>query len=149
MGSRRARHPAGSRRCGQYSSRKSTVGPAGSRLAIHGYLEFVSTILGVDPVSTRVGQFNGVRSLIDVRSLGRSAILRDEAAGGPFSDLSANAIPKSPARFRGEVIVLDFDHNVVLGTTPHSVLKLRVTDMKDLFRTFTPFWTKGEVPTNI
>jgi hypothetical protein len=93
-----------------------------SRLTIHGNLEFAGTVLAADRVSARVGHLEGVRSLGDVRSLGHSSIL---GAGGPPSDNSASAILESPAHFHGKVI-LDCDHNVVLETTPPSVLKLPV-----------------------
>jgi hypothetical protein len=71
-----------------------------------------------------VGHIKDVCSLGDVRSLGHSAICGAKAAGGPSSDQSASAIPESPACFGVKVIILDFDHSVVLGTAPLSVLKL-------------------------
>jgi hypothetical protein len=73
------------------------------------------------------------------RSLERSATLGAEAAGGLVSyqsitvvsesqNQSISAFPESPsqARFRGKVIILDFDHNGVLEIATLSVLKLPV-----------------------
>jgi hypothetical protein len=98
----------------------------GSRLAIHGNLEFAGTVLAADPVSVRVSHFKDVRSLGNVRSLGHSAALGAEAARRLASDQSTSAVPESPVRFRGKVIILDFDHNAVLETAPPLVLELPV-----------------------
>jgi hypothetical protein len=82
--------------------------------------------MAADPVSLHVGQFEGVRSLGDLRSLGDSVNLGAEATNGLASDQSTSAFPGSQTRFRENVIIIDFDHNVVLETAPPSVLKLPV-----------------------
>jgi hypothetical protein len=60
-----------------------------------------------------VDPFIGVRSLDDVHSLEDSANLGAVASRGLVSDQSTSALPESlsPARFRGKVIILDFDYN--------------------------------------
>jgi hypothetical protein len=65
-------------------------------------------------------------SAIDVRSLRHNTVLGAEAARGLASDQSTSAIPESPAHFREKVILLDFDHNAVMETSPASVLQLTV-----------------------
>jgi hypothetical protein len=45
-----------------------------------------------DPVSVHVGQFEGVRSLADERSLGDSTTLGAEATGEVASDQNTSAI---------------------------------------------------------
>jgi hypothetical protein len=88
----------------------------GSRLAIHGTLKFAGTVLAAHPVSVRVSHLKG----------GHSATLGAEAARGLARDQSISTIPESPARFRGRVIILAFEHNAVLDTAPPSVLELPV-----------------------
>jgi hypothetical protein len=58
----------------------------------------------------------GVRSLGEVRSLEDSANLGDVATRKLLSDQSTSAFLESPSpsRFRGKVIILDFDYNAVL-----------------------------------
>jgi hypothetical protein len=75
-----------------------------------------------------VVHFMGVRSLGDVRSLEDSANLDAVATRGLVSDQSTSTFrdSPSPARFRGKVIILDFDYDAVLETAPPSVLKLPV-----------------------
>jgi hypothetical protein len=76
----------------------------------------------------RVSHFTYVRSLGDVRSLGPSAAFAAEAAArGLVGDQGLSAIPeRSPVQFRGEAIILNFDHYAVFATSSTSVLKLRV-----------------------
>jgi hypothetical protein len=61
-----------------------------------------------------------------VSVISHSATLGAEAARGLARDQSTSTIPESPARFRGRVIILAFDHNAVLDTAPPSVLELPV-----------------------
>jgi hypothetical protein len=95
-----------------------------SRSAIHWNIEFAGTVLAADPISVRVSHFKGVPSLGDVRSLAHSANLGAETAGGLTSAQSISAFPESPARFRGKVVIVDFDHNEVLEKAPPLVLNL-------------------------
>jgi hypothetical protein len=91
---------------------------AGSRLAIRINLEFAATVLAADRFSARVGHLKGVRSLGDVRSLGHSSTL---GAGRPPSD----HVPAQSRRVQSTgKSYFDFDHKVVSGTAPPSVLKL-------------------------
>jgi hypothetical protein len=87
----------------------------------------VSKVLAANPFLLVV-HFIGVRSLGDVRSLEDSANLDAVATRGLVSDQSISTFrdSPSPARFRGKVIILDFDYDAVLETAPPSVLKLPV-----------------------
>jgi hypothetical protein len=62
--------------------------------------------LAADPVSVRVNHLQGTRSLGDIRSLGHSAAIGTEAAGGPAINQRTSAFPESPARLRGKGIEL-------------------------------------------
>jgi hypothetical protein len=126
--SHRLRHPTGSRRWGSTAPdhveafpndvSKLSVATDSYRLAIHDNLEFGGTVLAADPAYyVRVIQFKGPRSVGDLRSPGHSAALGAEAAHGLVSGQSASAFPNSPARFRGKVIILDFDHSLGDSTT--------------------------------
>jgi hypothetical protein len=102
----------------------------------------VRDIQAVYPVSVRVSHSIGLRSLGNVRSLQHSANFCPAATRGLVSNQS-NAVLRaapplgtettgglasdqrrpSPAHFRGKVITLDLDHNIVLEKAPPSVLK--------------------------
>jgi hypothetical protein len=86
--------------------------------AIHGNLEFAGTVSVADPVSVSVSHFKDVRFLGDARTLGDSAVVIAEAAGGLASGQRTSTITDSQVRFCGKVIILAFDHNAVLGTLP-------------------------------
>jgi hypothetical protein len=58
--------------------------------------------------------FKAERSLGDVNSLAHSAALRAEATRG-LAPKCQCYLGECPAHFRGKVILLDFDHNLILA----------------------------------
>jgi hypothetical protein len=58
--------------------------------------------------------FKAERSLGDVKSLAHSAALRAEATRG-LAPKCQYYIGEGPAHFCGKVILLDFDHNLILA----------------------------------
>jgi hypothetical protein len=115
--SHRTRHPA----------RSLDGGANTAPVHIKAFPNDVSKLFGADPFFT-CRFFICVRSHGDVRSLEDSANLGAVATRGLVSDQSTSAFLESPcpSRLRGKVIMLDFDYNAVLETTPPSVLKLPV-----------------------
>jgi hypothetical protein len=98
---------------------KLSAATNGSRLAIYGNIEFAGTVSVADPVAIRARHFKGESSLGGyVRSLQVSTALSAEAACGVTSDQSTSTITDSQARFRGKVVILNFDRNEVLGAVP-------------------------------
>jgi hypothetical protein len=130
----RSRYRHSSRRWSYYRARprkalpnhvsKLSAATDGYRPAIHGKLEVAGTVLAADPFSVRVSAFRSEGSLSDVRSIGRSAALGAEAARGLASNESASAIPECPVHFCRKVVVLDFDHNLIVSSVPTSQVNL-------------------------
>jgi hypothetical protein len=90
-------------------------------LAIHGSLELAGTESAADPVIVRVCHFKGLRSLGHVRSLDTAppSLLKLPVDWAAIKVLRFPG--DSTTRFRGIVIILDFDRKVFLETAPLSV----------------------------